>query len=444
MARSWAILAVLAVAAVTVSAQKSGVESVTGGPIYTLPRDHALHTEQPLYKMSNDFMEWFYFTSFCKDVNTGEPVTVFWVLNLQGYIKKTAQPFNSILFSGHNMDTGFFQNTLDKPATIKTTGTGPGVGDKFMFTYTMEDEFSRANITYVHKDETWYFKASSTNTQGDNQPYDLDLKLKIYSPGYIGATAQGVETEGYNPTGDWNPQSMYGLSYYTIAPQALITGEVKMGDGKQRTIRGAAWMEHQWGNFRGYSNLHSRYYWAWGRLDNGDLLTLREWRTKDAADVNNGPPDRTQSRFIYLKKLPDNKGFHTLYATGPAMNFTPAKYHKIANGQSFPLWGKLATPQGTFYIAPEFKDQAALTAAGPYFFEGVTYIYKDKELKQRVGRMFSEHVEIANKKFDFVRQAPERGFARPLDGGLPPLPEDVAKAVYPSRPLKVDATPFKA
>lgn len=46
------------------------------------------------------------------------------------------------------------------------------------------------------------------------------------------------------------------------------------------------------------------------------------------------------------------------------MNFTVAKKHTISNGQEFPLWGKLQTPQGTFYLAPEFKDQAALTAAG--------------------------------------------------------------------------------
>lgn len=32
-------------------------------------------------------------------------------------------------------------------------------------------------------------------------------------------------------------------------------------------------------------------------------------------------------------------------------------------------------PQGTFYLAPEFPEQAAKTAVGLYFWEGVKYIY---------------------------------------------------------------------
>jgi len=63
----------------------------------------------------------------------------------------------------------------------------------------------------------------------------------------IPATPYGIETEGVNPTGDWNPETAYGLSYYTIGPQALITGTAKMGDGKMRKVRGAAWLEHQVG-----------------------------------------------------------------------------------------------------------------------------------------------------------------------------------------------------
>jgi len=69
------------------------------------------------------------------------------------------------------------------------------------------------------------------------------------------------------------------------APQLVISGTATLGDGKgKRTVRGTAWMEHQWGNFRGYSNLHSRYQWAWARLDNGDLITYRQWHAQDAQD----------------------------------------------------------------------------------------------------------------------------------------------------------------
>lgn len=68
-------------------------------------------------------------------------------------------------------------------------------------------------------------------------------------------------------------------------PQALLTGKATLGDGKgERTVRGTAWIEHQWGNFRGPSNFHSRYQWAWARMDNGDLMTYTQWHSNDAAD----------------------------------------------------------------------------------------------------------------------------------------------------------------
>lgn len=55
--------------------------------------------------------------------------------------------------------------------------------------------------------------------------------------------------------------TLYLLSYYVTAPQALLTGTANLGDGKgTRKVRGTAWIEHQWGNFRGPSNQH-RYAW---------------------------------------------------------------------------------------------------------------------------------------------------------------------------------------
>lgn len=29
----------------------------------------------------------------------------------------------------------------------------------------------------------------------------------------------------------------------------------------------------------------SRYNWAWGRFDNGDLFTYRQWHAKDSQDI---------------------------------------------------------------------------------------------------------------------------------------------------------------
>jgi hypothetical protein len=46
------------------------------------------------------------------------------------------------------------------------------------------------------------------------------------------------------------------------------------------------------------------------------------------------------------------------------MRTTVAKNHTLPNGQSFTLFQKLDTPRGTFYLAPEFKDQQTKTAVG--------------------------------------------------------------------------------
>jgi phosphatidate phosphatase APP1 len=43
-------------------------------------------------------MRRYYFTSFVRDVNTNEPITLFWTLNAQGFVKKNNLPFLSTLF----------------------------------------------------------------------------------------------------------------------------------------------------------------------------------------------------------------------------------------------------------------------------------------------------------------------------------------------------------
>jgi hypothetical protein len=36
------------------------------------------------------------------------------------------------------------------------------------------------------------------------------------------------------------------------------------------------------------SNFHTRYQWAWARMDNGDLMTYRQWHTADSQDKGKG------------------------------------------------------------------------------------------------------------------------------------------------------------
>ena len=88
------------------------------------------------------------------------------------------------------------------------------------------------------------------------------------APGYLPATPTGVEEEGYSPDGLYNPETMYGLSYYYYAPSMALTGTITVGD-ETHQVAGSAWLEHQWGN---YSTADPEAYrWRWGsvRFDDG-------------------------------------------------------------------------------------------------------------------------------------------------------------------------------
>jgi hypothetical protein len=74
------------------------------------------------------------------------------------------------------------------------------------------------------------------------------------------------------------------------------------------------------------------------------------------------------------------------------MNYTEARRHKIANGQSFPIWGRLQTPQGTFFLAPEFPDQAAATAVGCGEKEGGRGRPPSRSRQARAGLSFERFV----------------------------------------------------
>jgi len=59
------------------------------------------------------------------------------------------------------METGFFQNTVNAPPKLVSSGNGPSAGKNFRFTYLLNDESVKANLTYSHAEEAWYFAASS-------------------------------------------------------------------------------------------------------------------------------------------------------------------------------------------------------------------------------------------------------------------------------------------
>jgi hypothetical protein len=102
----------------------------------------------------------------------------------------------------------------------------------------------------------WGWMCHASRTQDANvinlsfgQDPMLDVEMVLAPPGYVSRTPTGIEDEGFNYRGSYNPQTMAGLSYYYIAPKMPFKGKARF-NGTEVNLRGNVWFEHQWGNIK--------------------------------------------------------------------------------------------------------------------------------------------------------------------------------------------------
>lgn len=350
-------------------------------PIYRLPRDHAYHGG-PFWR-TNDFNEWHYITILGKDLDTGNDVSVFWVPLSQGWIQSEGRPLQNALFSFHDIKTGEFQTALSYyPGAFRSEGTAPDAKD-FRFRYAMKTPDASFETAYTAADETWRFKGQSTVRDDRNAPYDLEFTSVVRSPGYVPAAYWGVESIGYDPLDRQNPETMFGLTYYYSAPRMETRGVLKLAN---RTVRfeGMGWFEHQWGNFR--NTLQYRYFYGYGRLNNGDMFTWRQYYegrgfTKPRTEVNRYQriDGRTGRRF---------SAFGPSFVAAPTRTWTSPK-----TGQVYPWWGEMKTPDGTLYYGPSHPEQEGVGLLGG-FIEGVIVFREGSPDGPVVGMGFCEIVDL--------------------------------------------------
>lgn len=92
------------------------------------------------------------------------------------------------------------------------------------------------------------------------------------------------------------PMGRSGYSYYYSYPRLSASGSLRYR-GRWVTVRGLAWMDHQWGDWR-WSNILG---WTWGalQLDNGMDLSVSRFRTRGAAlgGVSASYANRSQRTF---------------------------------------------------------------------------------------------------------------------------------------------------
>lgn len=399
---------------------QEGVETQSGHAIMQFPRDHRYHYG-PIYH-GPEFAEWYYISCFVNDKKSGDPYTIFWMSLLAGYDEGLKRPVKNAFMAAHNLRTGSFKSGVTLyPGELKTEGSATDAPkEDFWFRYTCgTPEHGEIEESYRAADETWRFKSSIKKPVPERKsvPIDLDVTGKVYAPGYVMNTPWGLENEGHDRTrqGLHNVETTYGLSYYTIAPRMWIDGRMTV-DGQELEVEGYAWWEHQWGNMRAPEHDAGLWHWQNAYLDNGDMFRLRFWRKPDLSI------DDAISNYAYI-----HADGRMEYALGPAIRWTTLKTYssKITPGMEIPLYGKLETPQGTFYLAPEFPDQQAIGfAENTSLWEGVMYLHEGSIDGPIVGRSYTEVMIVPwyhiPRGFDLPMRAE---IPRKLDGGLPTGPE---------------------
>ena len=396
-----------------------GIETQFGQGLYSFPRDHRYHYG-PVYH-GPEYAEWLYFSAFGKDKKTSEPYTLFWMSLLVGWDQQMQRPLKNTFVALHNLRTGEFKPGVTLyPGEFLTDGSSDDATSKdFWWKTTIGNpEHGFLEESYKAADESWRFKVQIKKKAPIARAslVDMDITGKVYAPGYVYPTPFGMENEGYDTSrsGRHNPATVYGLSYYYLAPKMMINGPVTVDD-KTIDFEGVAWFEHQWGNMRTPEHEEGIYVWQDAYLDNGDMFRLRMWRKPDlshADEVNN---------YAYI-----HKDGRMEFAFGPAVKYTPIKSYKskVVEGIDIPLYGKLETPQGTYYMAPEFPDQQAIGfAPRTSLWEGALYLHKDSLDGPIVGRCYLENMITPWFYVPGGFDLPMReSIKRKLDGGLPQAP----------------------
>jgi predicted secreted hydrolase len=376
----------------TTATGHSAYESETGGRIYHLPRDHALHGG-PWYRGA-EYQETNYFTGFFTDRKTGKPYSVFFCLAIYGYDKQVDRPLWVALFSMTDIERKKFAQCVHvMPGSITATGSGPNVPPSDFFAeYAIGKgvDGSEGLFSYRSAAETWRYVSHvatpNAKMPGDNRPYHLDLTAQVVKPGYqcpvpYGFTQEGLGTDVTNNLA--NPFTGAALSWYIIAPCMQMSGTLKCED-MDLELDGQAYYEHQWGRLRIPGMEQARYYWGWARMDDGRILN---WRTYRDAKTGAYVPEDSANRFNVIH--PDGR---VQYFMGPAFRFEPTKSWKSPDtGVEYPLYGKMTTPAGVFYPEP-VVDVAEAQLLNGGMWEGAARLRADRPDGPVVGRSFCEHM----------------------------------------------------
>jgi len=372
----------------------------TPQPVYLLPRDHKFHAGG--FYACNEFWEWHYFSGFAKD-SKGNDYALFFGTDPVGYDPKTGgYAFLPAVISISPIKEGkkyhYFNNFPVFEPRRPDDSTSPAD-----FQYLMRNDESGWSIDerYYAKDERWIFRMKSKNPK---DPW-CDLDIRVGAPGYIPRTPTGIEEEGFNDSGRYNPQTMYGLSYYYIAPNMPFTGKFGF-DGRVVELTGSLWLEHQWGNIKGLDQENCRWRWFSFRFNDGRMLAFRHWIL---------PPDDlpVHDRNHFCMVHPDGRieyGF-----PNREFRFTPTRSFKVPSSDL--RWnpeGLMETPFGNFFLKSLVDDSVFISKSGMTFWEGPMAMLENNSKGRQIGMAYVEQYFQPRGGPARMRTLPEQNLAREL------------------------------
>jgi predicted secreted hydrolase len=151
-----------------------------------------------------------------------------------------------------------------------------------------------------------------------------------------------------------------GLSYYYSRTRLAVRGELRAGDGSTQTVRGQAWMDHQWGDF-----VVAGGGWDWYSLQLDDRSEVMLYVLRDAS----GATTATYGTQV----LPDGTT-RELHTEAP----TPlAEWRSPHTGATYPSGWRLTMPDGRrLEIQPVLQDQELFFPdfGGTIYWEGAVRV----------------------------------------------------------------------
>ena len=163
------------------------------------------------------------------------------------------------------------------------------------------------------------------------------------------------------------PQPEQASHYYSL-PQLVLSGQL-VKDGKRMTVKGQAWLDHEWSN----AVLHPEavgWDWIGMNLDNGSALTAFRLRRADGSALYaSGSFRRADGAATAFE--PDQ------------VRFTPGRlWRSAASGGTYPVAWSVDTPAGRFNVVSLLDNQEldSRNSIGAIYWEGLS------ELRDTTGR----------------------------------------------------------